>query len=129
MAAQVQTAQPGRASALYGADGVLPAGDVADAAPTRPDDAGFAGVVFRGPKFWLESAGLSPRHLVFQSILLAAAVYFRFMVRARRSREVAKHHQFADHIVLLPCVSLLRAGDDDGRQVSGVRGPVSALAL
>ena len=37
--------------------------------------------------------GLSRRHLVFQSVLLAGAVRVRLLVRARRRAEVDDHHQ------------------------------------
>ena len=69
------------------------------------------------------------RNLVLQSVLLAGAVRVRLMVRARRRAQVDGDHQPPGHAVVLHRLSAAGTGHDDGRQVSGLRTHVPALAL
>ena len=74
--------------------------------------------------------GLSRRHLVLQPVLLAGAVRVRLLVRARRrARSRMSIINAPDHALFLHRLSDLRAGHDHGRQVSGFRRDVPALAL
>src|SRR5206468_1168247 len=80
--------QSGRASALHRANGMLPASIVDDAAPAQLGACDVGAAVLCCAPFRLEPTIVPGRSMVFQSILLAAAVRIRCMVRTGRVGEL-----------------------------------------
>ncbi len=81
-----QAAEPRHAATLRRADGVLPAHPVVGAAPAEPHACGFLCALCRRARVRLEPAVVPVGKLVFQSVLLAAAVRARHLVRAERRK-------------------------------------------
>ena len=88
-AAEVQAGQYGRAAALHRAAAAVSADAVAAAAAARFRACGVGGALCADLEVRLESAGLSERRLVLQSVRLAIAVRVRRLVRARRRAAAA----------------------------------------
>ena len=110
----VQTRQYGRTAALHPADGVISSGAVGDVAATELDARGIVPALSGGASFRLESARLSDRVVVFQSVLLAASVRLRRMVRARRFNRIEAPDPIARAARARRRLPRVRAGHDDG---------------